>query len=129
MRAPKSRYKPFSRRPVCGGDLSIASTDSKVLNWIRSAQLRKIGYPPGQHWAYSNFGYCVLGRVIEKVSGQPYKDYVQQAVLTPCGITDMQIAGNTLKQRAHNEAMYVGQFGENPYDMNVARMDSHGGWI
>ena len=25
--------------------------------------------------------------------------------------------------------MYFGQFGENPYDMNVTRMDSHGGWI
>ena len=50
-------------------------------------------------------------------------------MLTPCGITDMQIAGNTLKQRAPNEAMYLGQFGENPYNMNVTRMDSHGGWI
>jgi hypothetical protein len=29
--------------PVCGGDLSITSTDSKALNWTRSAQLRKIG--------------------------------------------------------------------------------------
>ena len=29
--------------PVCGGDLSITSTDSKALNWTRSVQLRKIG--------------------------------------------------------------------------------------
>ena len=100
---------------------------SKLITW--TLENLPLTYPPGQHWAYSNFGYCVLGRVIEKVSGQPYKDYVQQAVLTPCGITDMLIAGNTLKQRAPNEAMYLGQFGENPYDMNVTRMDSHGGWI
>lgn len=86
-------------------------------------------YPPGQHWAYSNFGYCVLGRVIEKVTGMPYHQYVQQAVLTPCGISDMRIAGNTERQRAPNEVTYLGQFGENPYNMNVTRMDSHGGWI
>ena len=104
-----------------------SSDQAKLISW--TLENLPLTYPPGQHWAYSNFGYCVLGRVIEKVSGQPYKDYVQQAVLTPCGITDMQIAGNTLKQRAPNEAMYAGQFGENPYNMNVTRMDSHGGWI
>jgi len=100
---------------------------AKLISW--TLENLPLTYPPGQHWAYSNFGCCVLGRVIEKVGGQPYKDYVQQVVLTPCGITDMQIAGNTLKQRAPNEAMYYGQFGENSYNMNVTRMDSHGGWI
>ena len=68
---------------------------AKLITW--TLENLPLTYAPGQHWAYSNFGYCVLGRVIEKVSGQPYKDYVQQAVLTPCGVTDMQIAGNTLK--------------------------------
>src|ERR1700729_311506 len=29
--------------------------------------------PPGTHWAYSNFGYCILGRVIEQVTGQTYE--------------------------------------------------------
>jgi CubicO group peptidase (beta-lactamase class C family) len=86
-------------------------------------------YPPGEHWAYSNFGYCVLGRVIEKITGQPYADYVQQAVLAPCEISGMRIGGNTLRQRAPNEVSYLGQFGESPYKMNVERMDSHGGWI
>lgn len=60
-------------------------------------------YPPGQHWAYSNFGYCLLGRVIEQVSGRPYADYVQTSVLTPCGIQGMQIAQNSERKRAPNE--------------------------
>jgi CubicO group peptidase (beta-lactamase class C family) len=84
---------------------------------------------PGTAWAYSNFGYCILGRVIEKVSGQAYASYVQQAVLAPCGITDMAIAGNSEKQRQANEAVYLGQFGENPYKVNVTRMDSTAGWV
>jgi CubicO group peptidase (beta-lactamase class C family) len=89
---------------------------------------RPLDNPPGQHYAYSNFGYCVLGRVIEKVTGQPYVDHVRAEVLNRCGITEMSIAGNTLEQRQRDEVKYYGQ-GENPYDMNVARMDSHGGWI
>jgi CubicO group peptidase (beta-lactamase class C family) len=100
---------------------------AKLISW--TLQNLPLTSPPGQHWAFSNFGYCVLGRVIERVSGQPYASYVQQAVLAPCDITDMQIAGNSLKKRAPNEAMYAGQFGEKPYDINVARMDSCAGWI
>jgi CubicO group peptidase (beta-lactamase class C family) len=85
--------------------------------------------PPGTHWAYSNFGYCVLGRVIEQVTGQPYASYVQANILAPCGISTMQIAANKESQRAPNEVVYYGQYSEDPYKLNVTRMDSHGGWI
>jgi CubicO group peptidase (beta-lactamase class C family) len=90
---------------------------------------RPLDHPPGENYAYSNFGYCVLGRVIEKITARPYADYVRAAVLQRCGIADMTIAGNTLAQRQPHEVKYYGQGRENPYDMNVARMDSHGGWI
>ncbi len=86
-------------------------------------------YPPGTHWAYSNFGYCVLGRVIEALTGQAYDSYVQANILAPCGISTMQIAKNKESQRAPNEVVYYGQFSEDPYKLNVTRMDSHGGWI
>ena len=100
---------------------------AKLIAWtIENVPLT---FPPGQHWAYSNFGYCVLGRVIEQVMGQPYGTYVQANILAPCGITDMKIAENKMKDRAPNEVVYYGQYGEDPYKMNVTRMDSHGGWI
>jgi CubicO group peptidase (beta-lactamase class C family) len=85
--------------------------------------------PSGEHYAYSNFGYCLVGRIIEKVTGQPYEQHVREAVLAPCGIDDMRISGNTLAQRARGEVVYYGAAGQNPYDMNIHRMDSHGGWL
>src|SRR3984893_11666639 len=85
--------------------------------------------PPGKSFAYSNFGYCVLGRVIEKITGQTYEQYIKDNILKRCGIIDMQIAGNTLMDRAINEVKYYSPNGGDPYGMNVARMDSHGGWI
>jgi CubicO group peptidase (beta-lactamase class C family) len=85
--------------------------------------------PPGTHWAYSNFGYCVLGRVIEQVTSQPYAPYVQTNILAPCGISTMQIAANKESQRAPNEVVYYGQYSEDPYKINIARMDSSAGWI
>jgi CubicO group peptidase (beta-lactamase class C family) len=85
--------------------------------------------PPGTHWAFSNFGYCVLGRVIEAVTGQPYASYVQANILARCGISTMQIAANKEGHKAVNEVVYYGQFSEDPYKINITRMDSDAGWI
>ncbi|RYZ47607.1 MAG: class A beta-lactamase-related serine hydrolase, partial [Sphingobacteriales bacterium] len=78
---------------------------------------------------YSNFGYCILGRVIEKLSGKTYEQFIKDEVLAPSGITGMSIGGNTLAERKAGEVLYNGQNGEDPYAYKIARMDSHGGWI
>lgn len=81
---------------------------------------------PGAKYDYSNFGYCVLGRIIEKKTGQSYEDYVKDSVLKPNGITNMHIAGDSKAERRRNEAVYVNN---GAYTMKVRRMDAHGGWI
>jgi CubicO group peptidase (beta-lactamase class C family) len=86
-------------------------------------------YPPGEHYAYSNFGYCILGRVIEQLTGATYEQHVRDTILKPCGATDMRVAGNTLEERAPVEVIYYGAGNQDPYNMNVRRMDSHGGWL
>jgi D-alanyl-D-alanine carboxypeptidase len=83
-------------------------------------------YAPGTHYAYSNFGYFVLGRVIEHVSGMPYGDCVQQQVLAPLGITDMRLAQ---KKAAANEVHYYGQGHDDPYSLPIELHDANGGWI
>jgi CubicO group peptidase (beta-lactamase class C family) len=102
-------------------DLTQAQLISDLL------ENRPLAYTPGEQDAYLNFGYCVLGRVIEKATGQSYEVYTK-AMLAPMGITDMQIAGNTLEARLPGEVKYY-QAEFSPYSMNVARMDSHGGWV
>ena len=91
---------------------------------------RKLMTEPGAKYYYSNVGYCVLGRVIEKLSGQRYEDFIKERVLKPAGITDMRIGGNTLSQRYPNEVKYYDK-GSNVYcyKWDITRMDSHGGWI
>ncbi|WP_161964107.1 serine hydrolase domain-containing protein [Chitinophaga flava] len=94
----------------------------------RTLDQRPLKYQPGKVYAYSNFGYCVLGRVIEKVTGKSYAQYVQDAVCAQMGITDMAIGGNTLSERKAGEVVYYDRE-EQPYGFNLSRMDSHGGWI
>lgn len=109
---------------------NVGMNHAELISWTLNNQpLKNL---PGRVYAYSNFGYCLLGRVIEKITGQSYCDYVQKTILSRCGISDMRIAGNTLEERASREVTYYGQGPgpyQNPYEINVTRMDSHGGWI
>ena len=86
---------------------------------------------PGTVGAYSNFGYCLLGRIIERATGISYEDYLVNNTLAQCGISDMQIAGDSLAERAANEVVYDGTNSTigDPYGIPVRRMDAHGGWI
>jgi CubicO group peptidase (beta-lactamase class C family) len=43
----------------------------------------KLAFEPGQKFAYSNIGYWLLGKIIERVTGGPYTDYVRASVLRP----------------------------------------------
>ena len=121
---------------TCGGWPNDDSDPMFFDNDISQADLIKLAvheeplkYEPGAHWAYSNFGYCILGRVVEKLSRQTYEQYVQQNVLKKCGVTDMRIARNSLAERAPGEVVYYPGHEVDPYFNNVRRMDSHGGWI
>lgn len=44
-------------------------------------------FEPGTDWKYSNTGYYLLGRVIEKVTGQPYEKAVRARIFTPLGMS------------------------------------------
>ncbi len=85
---------------------------------------------PGQSYDYSNFGYCLLGRVIEAVTGKPYDEAVKESLLTPAGISRMNVARPVSRDRWGQEVLYY-QEGSDPYgpSMNVHRMDAHGGWV
>lgn len=50
------------------------------------------GYPPGEHWHYSNTGYEILGLLIEQLSGKPLAVVVQEGILTPLGMTRSRAA-------------------------------------
>ncbi len=39
--------------------------------------------PPGEYSSYSNYGATLAGYIVERVSGLPYDDYVEQNILTP----------------------------------------------
>jgi len=48
---------------------------------------RDLAFEPGSRWSYSNYGFVLLGALIEQVTGQSYYDYVGDHVQMPAGMT------------------------------------------
>lgn len=84
---------------------------------------------PGVKYQYMNFDYFLLGRVIEKKSGQSYENYVKTAILSKTGVTKMRIGNDNATGKAPNEVTYYSDNNGNPYDLKLTRMDANGGWI
>lgn len=110
---------------------------------IRYMLGQPLDFDPGQRYAYSNYGYCLLGRVIERVSAEPYEAYVRAHVLAPLGIQRMRLGRTRLEQRQPDEVRYydpargksvfaedLGETVAHPYGAwHLEAMDSHGGWL
>jgi D-alanyl-D-alanine carboxypeptidase len=65
------------------------ATDKDVLAAMQKADL--LYFPSGTHYRYSNTAYCLLGMLIEKISGMPYGDYLQKNIFMPLGIKDATV--------------------------------------
>jgi len=55
--------------------------DAEVLTLLEHSDRGM--FQPGTKWYYSNSGYVVLGLVVAKVSGQPFRDFLQQRIFKP----------------------------------------------
>jgi D-alanyl-D-alanine carboxypeptidase len=55
-------------------------------DYVRLYGARGPDHPPGKEYRYSNYGFVLLGDIIEHVSGQSYYDYVNQHVFAPAGM-------------------------------------------
>lgn len=102
----------------------------ELISW--AIDNRPLTSDPGTKYDYSNLGFMILGKIIEKLSGQAYPDYIKQHVLQPSGVKNMRIAGTKLDERLPGEVKYYGQNGQNPYGYAsgaLERIQAAGGWI
>jgi len=66
------------------GDRQLADSDKELSELIE----RQISFsnPPGIAYEYSNLGFAMLGRIITKVSGKPYQQYIRENIWLPLGM-------------------------------------------
>lgn len=56
-------------------------------DYLRLYGTRALRFEPGERWEYSNYGFMLLGAVIERVTGTSYYDHLASRVLTPAGMS------------------------------------------
>ena len=57
-------------------------------DYVRLFGERAPTHPPGTEPRYSNYGFLLLGKIIEQVSGKSYYDYIDAHVFSPAGMRD-----------------------------------------
>jgi CubicO group peptidase (beta-lactamase class C family) len=80
-----------------------------------------LDFAPGTRWQYSDWGYCLLGWVIEKVTGKPYAQVLREQIFEPLGMHDTGYdrAETVLEQRAAGYRLVDGKL-ENAEYINMA---------
>lgn len=73
---------------------------------IRYMMGQPLQFDPGSKVSYSNFGHCVLGRIIERVSGQTYLAYVRKNICDPLGAQSMELGRSLPQYRNPREPVY-----------------------
>lgn len=135
-------------RPLEAAEAVGAPAPADAETVIRYMLGRPLDFDPGTRYAYSNLGYAVLGRVIERVTGSGYEDHVRAEVLAPVGAGRMRIGRTREAGRLPGEVKYYGvpgdpashrfvpsifpDGGEAPVvygGFHLEAMDAHGGWV
>lgn len=112
---------------------------------IRYMAGQPLDFLPGARYAYSNFGYCLLGRVIEAVTGRPYGEFMREAIFATLGIKRIRLGATEFARRLPEEPYYrtrdnvlhpsvfvhnAPAVAPDPYGAwNLENMDAHGGWL
>jgi N-acyl-D-amino-acid deacylase len=134
---------PFSQQIASAMGVAFPPSPTAIISYMLD---RRLDFDPGARFAYSNFGFLILGRVIEKLSGQSYAEFVRLQVLATLGIERMRQGRTPLALRAPGEVHYYDYPGAplvdslmpgvrgkvpEPYSGIVAfeSADSAGGWI
>jgi CubicO group peptidase (beta-lactamase class C family) len=66
------------------GDRQLADSDKDLLDLVQKVSFSNV---PGVAYEYSNLGFALLGRIITRVSGQPYQQFITESILKPLGMT------------------------------------------
>jgi len=99
-------------------------TPKDVVRWMLAQHL---DFPPGTKSVYSNFGYCLLGVIIQEITGGSYTEFVKSTVARDAQMTSLSLSSTRPEQRAGDESWY--DFGAEGEHFLIEPMEAHGGWI
>lgn len=104
--------------------LTTDCTPNEVIDFFKNLPMR---FAPGTKWEYSNSGYFLLGYIIEKITGKPYSEYLEENIFKPLGMTNSLFANNKRIIKNRVGAYSQGENGyENSRPLNMTHIYSAG---
>jgi CubicO group peptidase (beta-lactamase class C family) len=70
---------------------------------VRYMATQPLQFRPGERSVYSNFGYCVLGRVVEKAAGRTFDAVLRQRIRDPLKIAGIRVGRDPPEPRDPHE--------------------------
>ncbi|MGH2842449.1 MAG: serine hydrolase, partial [Solirubrobacteraceae bacterium] len=67
--------------------MKLMATPSTPAQLVALFEHKPLEFKPGAKFSYSNSGYVLLGAILERVSGEPYGEFLQRHIFTPLGMT------------------------------------------
>ncbi len=103
--------------------------NKQFFDWMMDNALLK--YAPGTQYWYINTNYFVAARVIEKISGKSFFQFMKDDFLDPLGINSAIMAKRNVADRFPNEVKYygIGNIKGYEYGFNIERRDGDGGMV
>lgn len=92
---------PINQEAAIQAQLNLV-TPPQRRDVIRYRMARALDSAPGQHYRYSNFGYLVLGQIVEQASAMSYVDYANAVIFAPMGVARADFAGAASRLRDHD---------------------------
>lgn len=69
----------------------------------------KTAAPPGRKYYYSNIGYWLLGRIVERVACQPFTEYMRARIIAPLGLSPAEMGFSIAAPDRHAKG-YLARF-------------------
>ncbi len=95
-----------------------------LRDYVNLYGTRALQFEPGSRWQYSNYGFLLLGVLIEKVSGQSYYDYVRDHIFKPAGM--MGTASEPEDQTVSDRSVGYTKFGGSSWRPNTETLPFRG---
>ncbi|XP_071958780.1 uncharacterized protein [Antedon mediterranea] len=109
-------------------------THNDIIKFMLTKNLQST---PGMRFHYSNFGYCILGRIVEEISGMPYEEYIKEEILSPLGMIHTRLGphqdgyiGDSLQPTLNFDEGALDIFTDATYTQDLFELwDSTLGWF
>jgi len=100
---------------------STKSTPSTPLEYIfsKNYSVLKVRTIPGTRFSYSNMGYSFLGLIIEKITQEPYENYLDKNLLVPLGMNSSTFQFTTQKGDNVDQHLAMGHFDNETTQENI----------